>query len=127
MSKKSLLLAGLLLVLGVVGVLSVFAQGFIPGQPPPPPVPVTGPTTIGEGVSVFVKIVQWIYTILFIVAVLFILISAYYFITSKGDTEKTGKAKQMLIYAVIGIVVALLSYTIVYFVQRSLSSGGGLL
>ena len=89
--------------------------------------PVTGPTTIGEGVSVFVKIVQWIYTILFIVAVLFILISAYYFITSKGDTEKTGKAKQMLIYAVIGIVVALLSYTIVYFVQRSLSSGGGLL
>lgn len=127
MSKKNLLKAGLLLILGVASFSFVSAQGLIPGQPPPPPVPVTGPTTIGEGVGVFVKIVQWIYTILFIVAVLFILIAAYKFITSKGDSTKTGEAKKMLIYAIVGIAVGLLSYTVVYFVQKSLQSGGGLM
>ncbi|BCX15873.1 MAG: hypothetical protein KatS3mg098_102 [Candidatus Parcubacteria bacterium] len=127
MIKKILLGAStLLLVWGITGSLVALAQ-FTPGQPPPPPVPVTGPTTIGEGVGVFVKIVQWIYTILFIVATLFIILAAYNFVTSKGDQTKVGTAKKMLMYAVIGIAVGLLSYTIVYFVQRSLSSGGGLM
>jgi NAD/NADP transhydrogenase beta subunit len=68
-------------------------------------------------------VVKWIYTIIFIVAVLFILLAAFNFITSKGDQTKVQTAKKQLLYAVIGIAVALLSYGVVNLVQNSLQSG----
>ena len=80
-------------------------------------------TTVGGLVGVLITIVQWIYTILFIVAVLFILLAAYNFITSKGDAEKVGTAKKQLLYAVVGIAVGLLAYAIIELVRNSLSSG----
>ncbi len=118
MVKKIFASIGLVILLFVVGV-SVFAQ------PTTPPVlgPVTGPGTISGWVGILVTVVKWFYYIIFIVAVLFILLAAFHFITSKGDSETTKKAKQELIYAIVGIVVALLSYGVVTLVQNSLSSG----
>ncbi len=119
MVKKIFASIGLVILLFAVGV-SVFAQ---------PTTPINlGPTygnttTISGWVGMLVTVVKWFYYIIFIVAVLFILLSAFHFITSKGDTETTKKAKQELIYAIVGIVVALLSYGVVSLVQSSLSSG----
>ena len=81
-------------------------------------------TTIGGVVGVLIIVVKWVYTILFIVAVLFILLAAFNFITSKGDAEKVGTAKKQLLYAVVGIAVGLLAYAIVELVRGSLGSGG---
>jgi ABC-type uncharacterized transport system permease subunit len=82
-----------------------------------------GPVTVSGWVTILVNIVQWFYTIIFIVAVLFILLAAFNFITSKGDPTKVTEAKKQLLYAVIGIAVALLSYGVVSLVQNSLSTG----
>ena len=123
MNKKVLATIGLVVLIGLIGSTSVFAQ-YSPGQ-----VPVLGQTpgsqttTISGWVSILVTVVQWIYTIIFIIAVLFILLAAFNFITSKGDPAKTTTAKKQLLYAVIGIAVALLSYGVVTLVQNSLSSG----
>ena len=120
MSKKIFATIGLMSVAFLLGGL---AYAVTPGTIPGPIVNTVGPTSVSGWVDVLIAVVRWIYTIIFVVAVLFILMAAYYFITSSGDPEKTKKAKQMLLYAVIGIAVALLSYGIVTLVQTSLQSG----
>ena len=89
---------------------------------PSPIVTPIGPRTTGELTQFFVTVVQWFYTIIFIVAVLFILLAAFGFITSKGSPEKVAKAKAQLLYAVIGIAIALISYSIIALVQNTLEN-----
>ncbi len=83
---------------------------------------VAGYATVGGWVGLLITVVQWFYTIIFILAVLFILMAAYNFITSKGDPGKTKAARQQLLYAVIGIAVALISYTVIYFVESAINT-----
>lgn len=83
-----------------------------------------GQETIGGWVNILITIVKWFYTIIFIIAVLFILLAAWNFITSKGDPTKTKTARGQLLWAVIGIAVALISYTIIFFVRSALVTGG---
>ena len=62
-------------------------------------------------------------TMLFLIgiaAVIAIIISGFMYITSAGDPGKIKKAKDTLLYAVIGIVVAILSYAIVKWVIDSI-------
>ena len=54
-------------------------------------------------------IVNVIFSVLIIVAVIIFLIAAFTYITAQGDTTKTGKASKMLMYAAIGLGVALLA------------------
>jgi len=100
-----------------------FAQGTIPSVLPGGEGDY-GQDTIGGWVSILITIVRWFYTIIFIIAVLFILLAAWNFITSKGDPTKTKTARGQLLWAVIGIAVALISYTIIYFVRSALITGG---
>ncbi len=124
--KKIILLAALALLVIPFAAQPVFAQSSVsPGQIPGPIVQQTGPTSVSDAVGWVITIVQWFYTIIFILAVFFILLSAFYFITSGGDEEKTKKAKNTLLYAVIGIAVGLLSYGIVTFVQNSIANHMG--
>ena len=64
------------------------------------------------------SIVNWLFTVLLIVAVIFILIAAFNFITAAGDPEKVKTARQFVIYALIGVVVALLARGLITFVQN---------
>ena len=120
--KKTFLSAIITIMLMVPPAAVVLAQ-VTPGQVPGAFVETTGPTTITGWVDVLITVVRWIYTLIFIVAVLFILLAAFNFITSKGDPEKVGTAKSQLLYAIIGIAVALLAYAVVTLVRNSLTSG----
>ncbi len=55
------------------------------------------------------RIRNWLYAIFFVCATICFLVSAFYFITSEGDPGKVQKAKDMLKYGVIGVIVALFS------------------
>ena len=50
------------------------------------------------------------------IAVIMIIVGGIRYITSDGDANKAGQAKNTIIYAIIGLVVAVLSYGIVAFV-----------
>ena len=50
------------------------------------------------------------------VAVIFIVIAGLRFVTSNGDANTVSSAKNTIIYAVIGIVVAVMAYAIVNFI-----------
>lgn len=118
-----------LIVIGLLifPVMPAFSQSVGPGQIPTQiggnDVNGSNVTTISGWVGILLTVVRWIYTIIFIIAVLFILIAAFNFITSKGDTDKVKEAKNQLLYAAIGIAVALLSYAIVTLVKNSLNTG----
>lgn len=68
-----------------------------------------GPQTGGELVLLIEKIGNWAFTILLVVAVVFLIIAGFWFVTAQGDPEKINKARQMLINALIGIAIALLA------------------
>jgi len=54
-------------------------------------------------------IVQWTYTIFFAVAVLFILVAAFSFLTAKGDPTKINSARSQILWACVAIAIALIS------------------
>ena len=56
-----------------------------------------------------------------LVAVLFIIIGGFQYITSAGNPENVSKAKNTILYAIIGIIVTLLSYAIVKFIIDALT------
>ena len=48
---------------------------------------------------------NWLFTLLLIIAVIFLIIAAFTFITASGDPEKVGKARNFVLYALIGVAV----------------------
>ena len=79
-------------------------------QAAPPSAPSEGPiTSVSQVKTLLENILGWIYTFFFIFAAIFILIAAFQYLTAAGDEEKVKKAKNMLIYAVIAIAIALVA------------------
>ncbi|MEK7629304.1 MAG: TrbC/VirB2 family protein [Patescibacteria group bacterium] len=60
-------------------------------------------------------VVNYIIGIVAIVAVVMIVWAGYLYITAGMDEKNVEKAKKMLLYGIIGIVVVILSYSIVSF------------
>ena len=59
------------------------------------------------------------------VALVFMVIGGFHYITSSGHPEKLDKAKRTLLYSGIGLVVVLAAYTIVDFVAGAAKSSFG--
>lgn len=55
-----------------------------------------------------------------LVAVVFIVIGGFQYMTSAGDPGKTKKAKDTILYAAIGLIVCVLAFAIVNFVIHSI-------
>ena len=58
-------------------------------------------------------IINWVFAIFLAIAVLFIILAAFQFLTAGGNSEKVSEARDKLLYAAIGIAVAMLSKAIV--------------
>ena len=56
------------------------------------------------------------YTAAGIVAVIVIIVSAIFYVISQGDASKIKRAKDGILYAVVGLVVIMLAFTITNFV-----------
>ena len=84
-------------------------------------------TPLGEGpvgfLDILNRITDWMYTILLVLAVIFIILAAFHYLTSGGSEEKVGKAHKMLIYTAIAVAVALLARAVI-FVTRELVAPG---
>lgn len=58
-----------------------------------------------------------------ITAFIYIIIAGYQMMTAFGDEAKFAQAKKTLLYAMIGLLIALLAYTIVNFISSLLGAG----
>lgn len=66
-------------------------------------------------VDMTINFIKWALGFLGLVAVIFITIGGYMYMTSGGNEEKVEKAKQYLKNALIGLIIVLLSWAIAYF------------
>ena len=61
-------------------------------------------------------VVNIVLSVLGIIAVIVIIIGGFTYMTSAGDAAKLTKAKNTILYGIVGLVIALLAYAIVNFV-----------
>ncbi len=73
------------------------------------------------------NVVGIVYKVFFIIAVLFILIAAFNYLTAGGNEEKIKTAHKQITWAAVAIVVALLSVSFSIIIQNFIGtkSGGG--
>lgn len=72
--------------------------------------PTTPPATTGAQLLTLVDTVtNWVFAIFTVLTIIFVLLAAFQFVTAGGDAEKVGEARQKLIWAVVGIIIALAS------------------
>ncbi|MDP2856269.1 MAG: hypothetical protein Q8N90_04140 [bacterium] len=107
--KKSLFIA--LILVGVVG----FSAPLLVGAADPIQ---TVDINADEIPGIITNIATWFYRIVLAVAVFFALLAAFNYLT--GDPKKVQQAHHQLLYVVIGIAVALISFGVVSLVASSL-------
>lgn len=73
-------------------------------------------------------IISFIMVIFFIIAILvslfFVIFGAYRWVTSAGDQNKTAQARQTIIAAIVGLVIALATFFIINTVMYIFTGGG---
>lgn len=70
-------------------------------------------------------VINWLLGISFAVAVLFLIIGGFWYITSAGNEETAEKGKGTAINAIIGIIIIIMSYVIITVVAGLVSSPTG--
>ena len=80
------------------------------------------PTDLFGDTGVFKQITNTILYIVGIVAVIMLIIGGIRYVTSGGDAKKVTDAKNTVLYAIIGLVIAFLAFAIVNFVISALPS-----
>lgn len=107
-----------ILVLAGVPVLAG-AQASVPGA---------NETILGGGpngvIALIETITNWLFTVLLVLAVLFIILAAYRYLISGGG-EDVGKAHKMILYAAVAIAVAFLAKGIVFVIAELVTGGSG--
>ncbi len=70
--------------------------------------------------QIIANVVNWVFTFLGILAVLMILIAGIMYLTAAGDESRAEKAKGILTYAVIGLIISILAVAITRIVVDTL-------
>jgi len=68
-------------------------------------------------------LIDYMFTFLLILAVVFVLVAAFKYLTAGGDEEKIGAAHKTLLWAVIAVAVALLSQGVIFLAGSIVGSG----
>ncbi|MBQ6486427.1 hypothetical protein IJI76_01705 [Candidatus Saccharibacteria bacterium] len=73
--------------------------------------------------GIIVTIINVIIGVIGFVAVLMIILGGVQYTTSAGDPGKVKKAKDTILYGIVGLVIALLAFAIVNFVLGAIGGG----
>jgi len=123
--KQSLIMLGLMAgAIALFSFLPTASAALInPGDSPGEIAAATG----GESSikALVLKIVNYFLAFLGIVAVLMLIYAGVTYITAGGAQDKVDSAKKIIMYALIGIIIILLSFAIVSTVLGAASGGGG--
>jgi hypothetical protein len=72
----------------------------------PLPAPITDP---GDFITLLETVSQWLFAIFLALAVIFFLYAAFLYLTAGGNEATVGRARTVLIYSVVAVVVAVLA------------------
>lgn len=82
-------------------------------------------SSVADILKIFCNAAFWLFTFVVVIAVLAILYAAFRYITAGGEDKNVEEGRKILTYAVIGIVVALLAFTVIDVVYSFLATGNG--
>jgi len=99
---------------------SVSAQGSITGNEEP----LKDITDLPALLSKVDAVANFLFVILLVAAVIFIIIGAFQFVTAGGKPESISEARQKIIWAIVGIVIALFAKAIPAVVTNFLGTTG---
>jgi len=81
---------------------------------------ICGAAQSDELAPIIQNVINTLFVVLGMIAVIMIVIGGIRYATSGGDSSQTKAAKDTILYAVIGLIVAIMSYAIVNFVLERL-------
>lgn len=90
----------------------------------PPPLPTSPANSVVGVMDILCRFVGWFFAFLIVIAVIFVLVAAWKYLTAAGDPEKVSSANRSLIYAAIAVLVALIARGIPAIVSSF--AGGGI-
>lgn len=131
MRLKHLMVAGALAIVGLGGLLfqnSAMAVSCPEGSVNPNATTLAGCNIAAENSTnnlfdTVNKIINVVLGVIGIVAVVVIIVGGVSYLTSQGDAGKVAKAKNTILYGVVGMMVALLAFAVVNFILTSVFSG----
>jgi len=74
------------------------------------------PNTGATASQILASGLNMIYVVAGIVAVIVIILAGYKYVTAAGDSAAISKAKNTILYAVVGLVVIILAFAVTWFV-----------
>ena len=115
-----------------VSILSLALPLMASAQNLPAPKPPVNPTTVPQGnitsiqgvLNTVCVVFDWAFYFLVALAVVFIIVAAFKYLTAAGDPEKVKGAGSTLLYAAIAVGVALLARAIPLIVASFLNAPG---
>lgn len=121
--KKSLIV---LLLIGLLVLPALPALGQLPTDLGVTPGEGQGRATEAPNLGIiklFGRIIDWMFTILMVVAAMYIVMAAFSFVTASGDVEKIAKARQWVLMALVGVAVAFMARGLVALI-KTIACGG---
>lgn len=112
MINKKFIAAASTIALALPSVLLAFNAGPIPNAVP------------GLNISTLVDILFAILWPVFVAfAIVMFIIAAFYFFTAQGDPESVKVARNFVIFGAVGVVVALVAFSIPFILRNTLGQG----
>ncbi len=90
-----------------------------------PELPAAAPNDFASVIGLIVTVAQWMFGMLMALSIVFILYSAFMYIIAQGNPERIDTAKRILIYAIVGLVVAVVAGGVGAVVQNFLLDSQG--
>ena len=69
------------------------------------------------------KVLTIVFTVVGAISLLIVVLAGFEFVISQGDPQKVGRAKNVIIYAAIGLAISILAVTLVGFFIKQVGSG----
>lgn len=91
----------------VLGILFAFTEGDLKGIPKTQATP-----------GVFNTVLRAVFAVIGAMALLYVTLAGFKYVTSGGDPNAVAKAKNQILYGIIGLIVAISAYSLVGFVLQ---------
>jgi len=128
MKIKNFLLAGLMVICGMASILAMPVQDVAAVDCPKGSKNPSADTLAGcnldtsgdhAGTAVMTRVnaaINVVLGVLGVVAVVMIILGGIQYVTSQGDAAKAAKARNTILFSIVGLIIALLAFAIVNFV-----------
>lgn len=104
--------------------LPLFVSAQISPAPISAPSNITNLNQVTGSAGIICTVINWIFWLLIVLTIIMVLVAAFKYLTAAGDPEKVKSAGQVLLYAAIAVVVALIAKGLPLIISSFI--GGGL-